>query len=1194
MENFKSFGKKMEIPFKEGYTNITGPNGSGKSNIGDAILFVLGPKSSKEIRAGRLTDLIFNGGKEGKPADRCKVSLIFENEDRAIPLDSDKVTFTRKIKRSDNQQGYNSYFYINGRSSKLSEFQRLLSHARISADGYNLVQQGDISKIVEMSDLERRRILDDISGISEYDSEIEEAEEKKEQVNDDLERINILLDEIKTQVDELEDDRKKALKYQELSDKVSEAKEKKAWKMINNTQNNIASIQDDIEETKQKIENKKEKKEELKDRVQELLDQISDLKDELKVQGGGKSKELQSKINDLRLEIGRSEDRKEDAEYTIEKNKERRELVIDELQNKREKLSDVKSRIREIEEEKSEKEDEVEEVSKEIEEIQEKQSDSDDRITDLRKEGLKVKKKIDKKTDSLSEKKVELDRKEDNVDRLVEEISELEEELEGLEFEKKEAKWDLKEIKKDNKQHDDKLKELKEEFHSKKQKEKSLRKDKSDLEDRVDRLTRKYNQLKAEEEAAKSVKKGYTRAVTTVLEARDKGDLSGVHGTIAELADVEEQYETALSVAAGGRMQSIVVEDDSVASEAIKLLKKNKSGRATFLPLNKMRTGRPRGKALRVVKKEEAVDFALELVDYDEKYENVFWYVFGDTVVMKDIDSARQYMGGVRMVTLDGEQIEKSGAMKGGTLRKNMMSFNAPDRGKLDRVSKELQMTRDNLERVSDQLNEVENEIQEIQDEMQELQNEGSSQEQSELEGRVDRLNKKIKKKKSDLEEKKEEKSELEDTLDQLNNSVQYIENEIEQLKDRRHEISEKIKKISPEELSSKLTKLKDKEVEIDKKINKLDSELEKKKNEKGIIKDDIEELEEEKKDLKEENKQKESKIKKLKSKLDEKRSELEELKDEQDSMDDELEELRQKLDDKKEERMDIKHKIDSIETEIESKKKYILTLKQKLKNERESLAELKDDLDDDVDYSDEELPPMKELKHTIRRCENQMEDLQPVNMRALEDYKKKKERMEKLKEEYTELENRREELNKLIDEMDVKKKEGLMKVKKEIDKNFQKVYRDLSDGGEAHLELEDEESPFDGGLIIKARPPGKKVHRIDALSGGEKSLVSMAFIFSIQMYDPSPFYLLDEIDQNLDGINAENVAEMIKSNSESAQFIQISLRKVTLKKSDHIIGVTIHENGISDVIMKVNIGDSKEKDIPEFSEVSKLTTEVQ
>ncbi|MGM0510807.1 MAG: AAA family ATPase, partial [Thermoplasmatota archaeon] len=274
MENFKSFGKKKTIPLQEGYTNITGPNGSGKSNIGDAILFVLGPKSSKEIRAGRLTDLIFNGGKNGKPADHCRVSLTFNNEDGSIPLDEGEITFTRKIKRSDNQIGYNSYFYINGRPSKLSEFQNLLNHARISSDGYNIVQQGDIARIVEMSDVERRTVLDQISGISEYDKEIEQAEEKKDSVLDDLDRINILLDEISTQVKELESDRQEALKYQELSDKVSEARQMKAWKTKNEVVDTIKTIQEDIDENKEKCEKIDEKKEEIKEKITDIKGEI--------------------------------------------------------------------------------------------------------------------------------------------------------------------------------------------------------------------------------------------------------------------------------------------------------------------------------------------------------------------------------------------------------------------------------------------------------------------------------------------------------------------------------------------------------------------------------------------------------------------------------------------------------------------------------------------------------------------------------------------------------------------------------------------------------------------------------------------------------------------------------------------------------------------------------------------------------
>ena len=925
-----------------------------------------------------------------------------------------------------------------------------------------------------------------------------------------------------------------------------------------------------------------------------MEDEIKELEEQLNSKTGEKSKELQEKINQLKLDMARAEDKKEDAELRIEKDEDLREELKDELSNKKEELTDIKEELKNLEDEKESSEEELKELQDEIEEVKNKQSESDDRINDLRKEGIRVKKDIDKKNDSLSEKKVELDRKNDKIDRLVEEISDIEEEIESLKFEKKENQWSLDEMKKDNKEQEDKLKELKEEFHEERKKEKRLREDKSDLEDRVNRLEIEYNQLKAQEEAAKSVQKGYTRAVSTILEARDKGSLDGVHGTIAELADVKDKYETALQVAAGGRMQSIVVDDDQVASKAIKLLKKEEAGRATFLPLNKMRKGRPKGKAIKAVKDDSAVDFAIELVDYDDKYESVFWYVFQDTVVMEDIDSARELMGGVRMVTLDGEKIERSGAMVGGTLSKKMMSFSTPDRGKLDRVGKELKQTRDNLQKVISELKETENRIQELQDEMREIQGEvGPTEEIESLEAQIKRTKKKIEKKEDLLEEKKKEKSELEEEVEEQSDIIENIEGEIERLKERRKEIAEKIKDMSPEELSSKLNELQNREVELNKKVNQLSSEIETKQDRKDRIENDIEEIKKNREELKEEIEEKKSEIKRSEKTIEEKKNELSGLSKRQNSMSDELEELREKRDEKKEKKLTLEHKIDSLDTELEAKKQYVRTQNQKISSLEETLEELKEDIGDDIDFTGEDLPSMKELKNTIRRGENELEQLQPVNMRAIEDYKKKKERKEELQEEYTELENRREELDKLIDELDEKKKTGLMSVKDEINENFGDVYEELSDGGEAHLELENPKTPFDGGLIIKARPPGKKVHRIDALSGGEKSLVSMAFIFAIQKYDPSPFYLLDEVDQNLDGVNAENVADMIKSNSQYAQFIQISLRKVTLKKSDHIIGVTIHENGISDVIMKVNLGENKGTDLPELSGMSKLKTEV-
>jgi chromosome segregation protein len=270
LENFKSFGKKMTVPFLEGFTAVTGPNGSGKSNISDAILFVLGPKSSKALRAAKLTDLIFNGGPSKQPSDHCKVSLVFDNHDRTIPIDSDVVRLTRYVKLSESSDGYNSYFYVNDRKSSLSEFDFLLQNARISAEGYNLVQQGDVTRIVTMSSVDRRRILDDMSGITKYDEEICKAEGERKVAEENIERISIILDELNKQIKQLEEERTSALKYLEAKDKLTMAKAQMAFKRKESTITEIDSIKKQMASYEREIEALKLKKSECSDKIKDL------------------------------------------------------------------------------------------------------------------------------------------------------------------------------------------------------------------------------------------------------------------------------------------------------------------------------------------------------------------------------------------------------------------------------------------------------------------------------------------------------------------------------------------------------------------------------------------------------------------------------------------------------------------------------------------------------------------------------------------------------------------------------------------------------------------------------------------------------------------------------------------------------------------------------------------------------------
>ncbi|MCJ7606855.1 MAG: chromosome segregation protein SMC, partial [Thermoplasmata archaeon] len=648
------------MPLLQGYTSVTGPNGAGKSNISDAILFVLGPKSSRVIRAGRLSDLIFNGGKEKKPASQCKVSLIFENSDRLIPIDSDAVKLTRLVKLSENVDGYYSYFYVNDRKSSLGEFEELLANARISADGYNFVQQGDITRIVEMSNLERRRIVDDIAGITKFDSDIQSADKQRATVEENVGRLSIILDEIRKQMRQLEKDREGALQYKDLHDRLVVSKAGLAVKHKESIEREMSSLQEQISVYTSEKEKAEEKRRELQEQLTEVSLKLSEAEREIAERGGEEAREIKEKIDDLRIEIARAKDACSNSQEMIESLQETRQAQQEDLDAVEADLKTLQEKLEPLGEVKEKKGKVLDGLRGVLEGHHDDFSKSDSELSSLQKEVTEFTVTINTKEDKMHALNLEQDRLAERLSRIKLDIANLEETKKTVEFEHKDSEWSIKELRSQTKVSSGELKRIQEEFHSIRNREKKLFQQAQDLENAIKTLTREYNQLKAEAEAADMVKKGYNMATVTLLEARDRGTIKGIHGTVAELADVDTDYSTALNVAAGNRMQSIVVDTDQVASDCIDYLKKGKLGRATFLPLNKMIDGRPRGKALMASK--SSIGFAIDLTRFDEKYRSAFWFVFGDTVVVKNLAEARKLMGGVRLVTLDGELAEASGA----------------------------------------------------------------------------------------------------------------------------------------------------------------------------------------------------------------------------------------------------------------------------------------------------------------------------------------------------------------------------------------------------------------------------------------------------------------------------------------------------------------------------------------------------
>ena len=1177
MENFKSFGNKLSIPFFPGFTAITGPNGSGKSNIADAILFVLGPKSSKVIRAGRLTDLIFNGGKKHKnPAKYCKVSLVFDNTKRRMPVDSDEVTLTRMIKRAPlkkNPDNYYSYFYVNNRSSSFSDFINVLVHARISGEGYNIVKQGDVTNIIEMGSIDRRRIIDDIAGISNFDSDIKKAKKEEIDVDTNLDRIWIILKEISSQIRQLKSDRDEAYRYKELKDQLYETKAKIAQKKKQDIESQIAEINHQIESYEQEQDGLDKKVTELKNQYAKSQNELQEIEKKIGDVGGDEVKEIKGKIDSLRGEEIKVKERinySNDEILEIQNEQAGQKIILDGTEKELEKYVSQKDNLNN---QIDEKQAELKEKEKELSELKETIVQHDDKSMDLSHELAKMREEFNEKTSELHEIKLKRNRFTDKIEALELQIAEMQETKSAYEFELKDIDWQASEFKNDHQKKNKKVKDIEKNLFDKKKRESELTEQLNDLENAIRKLQREQSKLHAEYDALQSVQSRYNRAVNEILKARNEGLLEGIHGTIAELAHVDEKYQTAVGISAGARMQSIVVDNDSAAANAIQFLQKEKLGRATFLPLNKMASGKPRGKALMTIKDPSAHGFAIDLVKFNDEYQSAFWYVFGDTIVVDSLKDARRLIGGVRLVDLKGSLIEASGAMRGGSKSKTHLSFSDIDRSKLEKVTQELNDAITSQDALSKELAELKKEVVELESNLRDFRTEADKEMQvknlgvrrKEFEGKLEVIGK-------DLETKIREKEALDLRKQELISKIEKHAQRLDELNSIKEEKGKLLLKGTKKEQAQKARNLEEE-------VSKLNETVLRHSSEKDALEKKIELLIERKEEIsngieskKKEIEKHESSIEELKQSRSNYRDELKALMAVEEQMTGKIKELSANRDKIYRETVSAENDLDKINTRIESYYDLISRAKYRLPTLEDAVQELDEELKlYNVEITGNKMPNVESLKDSMKVIEESMRELEPVNMRALEEYEHQTERKTKLDEDVKHLKDQKKNLVELVKEITAKKKDRFYDVFDEINKNFKEAYARLSEGGEAELKLEDSENIFESGLTMKARPRGKKVLLLSALSGGEKSIASLAFIFAIQNYDPSPFYVLDEVDMFLDGVNAETVSRMIKQNALDSQFIMVSLRKVALKEANHIYGVTMRETGISEMIGNVD-----------------------
>jgi chromosome segregation protein len=1185
LRNFKSFAGAIEVPFEPGYTGVAGPNGMGKSNISDGILFVLGPKSSKALRADRLTHLFFNGGASKKPATECEVSLVFDNADRLLPVDSDEVEVTRYVKLAPSDpDGYYSYFYVNGKRTTQTDIDSILSHAGLSGDGYNLVQQGDVNSIVTMGPVPRRGLLERLAGISQFDDELGRAQTKRTDLDANLDRIRTLLGEIKSRISSLESQRLQAIQYRQLEEEKhrAEARLARAGQLM--AQQEFDTCQTQVKTLQEEIQKLDAERLRLTQERDELVARIDVVDREIAKAGGEAAEKIRAERDQKRLALATLQmglDHQKEALQTLETRTEELAGLI---------KSDEKD-IARFRAEESKASRELAEVSKRSDEISANLQEStggsghaQGKLAGAKKQVLELQRRQtdrEKAWQAAVQERESLKAKVEGAERAEAQAEDTrrEREVEVRDFELR-----IKEANPDGTNKGGSTGDLQKELFQLKTKEKALTAEADRLGQEVTELNRRYMALDARLKA-RSESNGRNSpfaAVDFLLSQRNLGKLQGIRGTVSELVQYDSKHRLGLEIAGGSRFHALVVETDAVAEECIRLLRTERRGRATFLPLNKMLPARPKGKSLIAAQATGAVGFAIDLVKFDESLRPAISYVFGETVVMDDLTHARAQMGGVRLVTLTGDLIEATGAISGGYIDASGKS--ADNASELKQIGEELReksaadsAARAELAKVSTRIREVSEELAK-----RSIRADAHQSTRQILDKELAQARLRLKESVDLIRASQKEHEEAGKEFSALEASATKLAEEIAALKTEIAKAQEQYLGQLPGALSTRVRQWQQEAQETSDARVKLNGELQSIRANLGALSERLAGRRSELSTAQQELAAKHKEIAASESALVQSKAGVDALKgieEQQGAAFRVHAEKKKKLDGQ---RLTVTESLARAEATLTNRQTMLQQEEVRLAQAEAKLHEVQEALKQFPEPAADEKPiPIEELKRTLAATTVQLESMGSVNLLALEEYDQEKARLDEFDSESQRLSSEKGELLGLVKEIEQKKREKISEVVVRVNTAYVEIYRELTRGGEGEIALENPKDPLAGGLLIKARPIGKNVQRLEQLSGGEKSIASLAFIFAMQRYEPSPLYVFDEIDMSLDGINAEHVGRMLQRDSQRAQFIVISLRKVTLKFAHRLYGVTMRGDGCSRVygITLEDIQDVEERD---------------
>ena len=1170
VHGFKSFAEKIELNFADGISAVVGPNGSGKSNISDAIRWVLGEQSAKTLRGSKMEDIIFAGSDQKKALGFAEVSICIDNNDRMLPVDYTEINITRRMYRSGESE-----YYINKTSCRLKDIYELFMDTGIGRDGYSIIGQGRIDEILSNKSEDRRQVFEEAAGIVKFKTRKQEAERKLENTKQNITRVMDIIEEINTQLDPLKEQAEVAKRYIDILQELKGIEINLIIGNIDKFKSRLQNIIKEAEGIQSYIEEKTNLKQQLEEKQKQLKTELYDLEKNIEQQQQ-EAHQIENRMQQQEGEYKVVQEKKYNIENAFTRLNQSKKELVQKHKRSAEAMAENSTNTELLQVQQLQLQESIDAKSKQFDEyyvtISDKETDLDNvqqQYISLINTQSEIKSKINSSFSFIENIDKRNNQINQDIDRLLEQLEEKktifsasEESLESVRLNSDECIGKLEQ---------DKL-------------------NKQSLEKQALQLERDISNIKSSKDSTASRLRvledmekdfdGYSKSVKALL--GNAGHITkGMLGAVGEMINVSTEHVTAIDVALGAQVQSVVTEREEDAKALIEYLKKNKLGRATFLPISSIKPRYFSDREKSSFNIEGFVGIASKLVSYDKKIESIINNLLGRIAVVKDMDSAiklaRMTNYDFRIVTLTGEIINAGGSITGGSL--NAVSSSVLSRkSEIEQLKIKYQNIKQSFEKLLESLGSIKqqlsaadieianrtDEYHKLQIELTNLQNkcESLKAEMQIISDRVSISKKEIADLSKECDESKaliainqEKDVQLEQSKKEIEIRIAELQSDMKQLNEvkdaHNNEITDLKVKLSAIEQHRK--NLLQQNIELADKIKQVELDIEAAINEMNQSEADSTNFDELLTTIP-------IQIESLKQQLEQKQQEIQHYVMQKQQLQDSIEKSEEDIKLDQQEALDAQnnlHKIDMQKAKVEFELDNI---------ELKLLESYELNYHNAQGYRDESV----NLAWAARRCEELKSEIRAmgtVNVNAVEEYEKLNQRYIFLNNQVDDLSKARESLTQVISEIAEHMKEQFITQFRLINENFNEVFVQLFGGGQAQLIIADADNILESGIEIIAKPPGKKQQNLMLLSGGERALTAIALLFGILKMKPAPFCVLDEIDAALDDANVDRYASFLKEFAQTTQFIIVTHRKGTMEAADCLYGVSMEDSGISKLL---------------------------